>query len=749
MLHKPIFKHHFHVEVAADENIVYLLSETHQYYLKGYLYCMMADSLDGKHTVTDIVNQLELFYPRKRVEAALSHLEKRGFISEADTVLPPSQAAFWQLQDVSAAAAEKQLTTNRITVDTVGAIEIEPFVNQLKALNIQIAPDGDVAIVLTDDYLQPVLHDINQNMILAEKPWLLVKPVGRVIWIGPLFIPGETGCWQCLAHRLRGNREVESALLHQKARTTPFPTSRAALPTTLHAGYSLTATQVALYLAGGDSFPLKGNVATMDIATLSCRKHVLTKRPQCAVCGTSIEAYPTPVKIETRRKGFTEDGGHRIQSPAETLRKFQHLVSPITGVVGELKPIFIGGNGLVSIYCGVHEIPGNNQLLEQLQASLRNNATGKGKSEVQSQASAFSEAVERYSALYRGNGYRVRRSLNQMEEDVIPLEACLLFSQLQYQDRKKWNRTHLGLDYVPVSLDPGDAIDWTPVWSLTAHAFKYVPTAHCYLGYVDDTHDRPIYYNHDSNGLAAGNVIEEAVLQGFMELVERDCVSIWWYNRLIMPGVDLESFADPYVEALAAYYQSLGREFWVLDLTSDTKIPTFAAISRRMDGGDEAITFGFGTHFDARIGISRALTEMNQALYLHRSGRTSLRVKSDREIFMRQWNQTATIENQLYLSPDPTVTPRPRDAYNYRHNNDIGDDIQRCIEIANGLGLEVLVHDLTQPDIGMNVVKVIVPGLRTFRARFAPGRLYDVPVSMGWRQRRLDESELNPICWWL
>jgi oxazoline/thiazoline synthase len=40
---------------------------------------------------------------------------------------------------------------------------------------------------------------------------------------------------------------------------------------------------------------------------------------------------------------------------------------------------------------------------------------------------------------------------------------------------------------------------------------------------------------------------------------------------------------------------------------------------------------------------------------------------------------------------------------------------------------------------------VIVPGLRHFYRRFAPGRLYDVPVKLGWRDRPLAEDELNPI----
>jgi ribosomal protein S12 methylthiotransferase accessory factor len=55
------------------------------------------------------------------------------------------------------------------------------------------------------------------------------------------------------------------------------------------------------------------------------------------------------------------------------------------------------------------------------------------------------------------------------------------------------------------------------------------------------------------------------------------------------------------------------------------------------------------------------------------------------------------------------------------------------------------VLDQTRPDIGLAVVKVVVPGMRHFWARLAPGRLYEVPVRLGWLERPLDEDELNPI----
>jgi len=68
-----------------------------------------------------------------------------------------------------------------------------------------------------------------------------------------------------------------------------------------------------------------------------------------------------------------------------------------------------------------------------------------------------------------------------------------------------------------------------------------------------------------------------------------------------------------------------------------------------------------------------------------------------------------------------------------------------CVAIAKRAGLDFLVLDQTRADIEVPVVRVIVPGLRHFYRRFAPGRLYDVPVKLGLRDRPTPESELNPI----
>ena len=123
---------------------------------------------------------------------------------------------------------------------------------------------------------------------------------------------------------------------------------------------------------------------------------------------------------------------------------------------------------------------------------------------------------------------------------------------------------------------PMRRIDWTPVWSFGARALRYLPTAYLYYGYPTKGGEPTCWA--DSNGNAAGNTLEEAVVQGFLELVERDAVAIWWYNRLPRPGVDLASFEIPYIGQSIDFYARHGRQLWALDLTTDFGIPTFVAV---------------------------------------------------------------------------------------------------------------------------------------------------------------------------
>src|SRR5205814_7578116 len=107
----------------------------------------------------------------------------------------------------------------------------------------------------------------------------------------------------------------------------------------------------------------------------------------------------------------------------------------------------------------------------------------------------------------------------------------------------------------------------------------------------------------------------------------------------------------------------------------------------------------------------------------------------------------ATVREHEYLLP----RGRPRTAADHPRawTDDLREDVLLCQSRVEALGMEMLVLDQTRPEVGLPVVKVIVPGLRHFWRRLAPGRLYDVPVKLGWLPAALAEEQLNPVAMFL
>lgn len=760
----PQIKPHYHIEILEPKQ-VYLLGEQENHALTGQLYCQIFPFLDGQHTREQIAEKLNGEVPLDYIDFVLNRLNEKGYLTESAPELPPEVAAFWSELGIAPAVAAQALQ-QAIRLETVGNRISQDMVDILATalrdlgIPLQSADGNEVAltVVLTDDYLHPDLAALNQQMVEAGQPWLLVKPLGSVLWLGPVFKPGETGCWHCLAQRLEGNREVEASVQRQKHAaqngnanghhpTSYIPTARAALPSTLQTGLQFAATEIAKHLvfaiASDPAAPpaITSTLHTLNHRTLDLKTHRLSRRPQCPTCGDPETLHRRgfePLTLESRQKHFTRDGGHRAVTPEQTIQKYEHLISPIAGVVTELVRITDPSNPLVHTYRAGHAF-GDATSLRGLRSNLKHKSSGKGKTDSQSRASGFCEAVERYSGIYQGDEPRKSATFAELGELAINPEDCLCISDTQYDNREEINQNRQAAhDWIPTRFDPDQTIDWTPVWSLTEQRHKYLPTSFCYYNYPMPKGQR--FCRADSNGNAAGNTLEEATLQGFLELVERDSVALWWYNRLRRPAVDLTSFDESYFVELQQYYAEHDRELWVLDITADLGIPAFVGVSRRIVGDSERLILGFGAHLDPTIAVLRALTEVNQ-LGLELDKVPDDQLDGDAKL----WLLEATLENQPYLAPDPDQPLKTAQDYPKRWGNDIREDVMTCVEIVKAAGMETLVLDQTRPDIGLNVVKAIVPGMRHFWSRFGLGRLYDVPVQLGWRDAPTPETEMNPM----
>lgn len=365
----------------------------------------------------------------------------------------------------------------------------------------------------------------------------------------------------------------------------------------------------------------------------------------------------------------------------------------------------------------------------QISGDVLRAAIGTGTSEREAVTSCIGEAVERYCLCFHGYEKVTRARAEQLDAPSIPPSSLLLMSERQYREREAFNRTG-GELWLPACPDDAQSRDWLPVWSLTAQEKWYLPAASVLIRYPPES---PESFGADSNGCAAGRSLEEAAVRGFCELVERDAIALWWYNRIPRPALDVAVAAE-FGERLSRCLREAGRTLHLLDLTTDIGIPVVAAISARNDGA--GVAFGFGAGLRTAAAARRALLEMQQVL-----GAIDA---MEPGIWLDRWSSTVSLGSDPWLAPAPGAQTLSRDAA-----VDGRSPLETCLEIARARGFNVLAANLTRPGIDIPVVRIVIPGLRPAFPRFAPGRLYDVPCALGWRTHPAAEQDLNPFPFFL
>lgn len=743
------FKGHLRVKRIPTDAVL-LISEREVTALSGYSINALAPLLDGTRTVAQVKQEISPLLSATDVEELLGRLSESGLITyQADSTLRENGAhAYWSLAGIDTGAAVSALESS--SVDILAPGRVHPRMARIaadacRASGITIASPATrtatLSIVLCEDYLDPELGRLNAERLPSGRPWLLAKPSGAVLWIGPVFRPGAGPCWECLAKRLGGNR-IDS-FLACRAGEDPAEPPRPASSPSAGTGLRLTALQAMKWLAGIRN-EAQESVYTLDTIDMRSSLHRVSRRPQCPTCGdSSLMAGQgrQPVHIVPRRIGTSAGNGQRVLSARTVLEKYSHLIDPVTGIVGELRRHPGCPEFLHSYQSGRNRAITGTSIL-QVRVGLRAQSGGKGASETEAKAGALCEAIERYCATLDGDEARVRDSYRGLGDQAIHPDSCQLFDQRQFADRARWNASCAPFHRVPEPFDERDVTDWTPMWSLLGEEHRLLPTGMLY--FHSEPHHGPVSVLADSNGNATGGTIEDAILQGFLELVERDAVALWWYNRTRQAPVDLESFDDHWMaDLIEQYARWLNREVWVLDVTSDLGIPVMAAVSRRTDKREEDIMLGFGAHFDPRIALRRALTELGQLIPAVAGTQANGSGYECSDPHLRRWWRTATIENQPYVLPDPKSVPRTAASYEYTPSGEL--DLPLMEAAARDAGLEILVLDQSRPDIQMPAVKVVVPGLRHFWPRFAAGRLFDVPVDLCRVSERTLYEDINPI----
>jgi oxazoline/thiazoline synthase len=732
----PRFAPNFSVYVMPPDTVC-LYSEDRKFFLYGELYCKLAAAIGkGGKSVLKLVRELEREFPADKIREALQRLFDRRYVLRNSRTAGDINTAYWVSLGLSPETAEKNLQNCRVRVESIAVDGGKELIAALRKLGVRIVDRGaDLTVTLVGDYLDDRLRDLNKRHLADHSRWLLAQPNGIFPLVGPILTPGKSACWMCLADRMRRNREVK-AMIDRKGghRIAVSPLAQQPFGQT---GIQLAALEIAKAIATDFRTDLGNHIVSLDLLGSSVVKHYVAQRPQCPSCGRKKLRDPRrpaePVTLSAGNKLVFTSGGYRSVSSRDTVARFRRHVSPLTGVVSRLERIEADLPMNTNFYAQ-HNFSAPAFSVAELRAGLGGGSFGKGSTAEQGEASALMEAMERYSGVFQGDEIRMtRRFADFAPGEAIPPNDVLLFSDAQYRQRHMQMAAHEHSPPPPEPMDPSAEIEWSPVWSLRDQRFKYLPTSLLYFFYRG-----PGQINADSNGCAAGNTLEEAIVQGYLELIERDAYAIWWYNRSQREEVDLEQFDDSYIHNLRQQLADTGRRLWVLDVTSDLGIPTFVGISHWLKDGKENIEFGSGAHFDPQIAMLRTLTELNQFLSIGLMGGGG--------------GDKSSLDGvtPLRLEDHPYLIPGKKRASINAAGAKFGglssrEQADACVQLTAQAGLDFMVLDQTRADIGVPVVRVIAPGLRHFYRRFAPGRLYDVPIKLGLRDRPIAESDVNPI----
>ncbi len=213
-----------------------------------------------------------------------------------------------------------------------------------------------------------------------------------------------------------------------------------------------------------------------------------------------------------------------------------------------------------------------------------------------------------------------------------------------------------------------------------------------------------------TNGLASGNHVLEATCHAICEVIERDATSVWHHlpqqarekTRVVPDTID-DSACREVLDRLEA--AAIDVTAW--DVTTDVGVPSFYCLIIEKNGLGGHLGAGAGSHPSRDVALLRAFTEAAQTRLTYISG-------SRDDLSPDEFTQGGVSEKvddaRDLIGPNPPL--RDFRQVPTRMADTFEDDLAWLIDRLRAVGIEqVVAVDLTRPEIGIPVVRVVIPGL--------------------------------------
>lgn len=359
---------------------------------------------------------------------------------------------------------------------------------------------------------------------------------------------------------------------------------------------------------------------------------------------------------------------------------------------------------------------------------------GKGCSYLLSKASAYAEMAERFSSGALFDDVRNLWKCNhlplevQIEKDTI--DYCVnrkFYKGYRYKDLScsvpqiTADRFRIPYDHMNEKLKNLFQSDWSKLhlvdgYSLTKNQKVSIPIKH-------------LESVAGSNGLAAGNTIEEAITQGTCEIFERFCLLQIMKNGYDVPTIDPSSIENNQIKELIRYYNDLNIEVKIKDFSMEGRFPVIGAvfINHNLEGDVNPLKKDLFYH---QIKAGAALNPeeaLIRCLIERMQGRTpkEMMISPIIDIVWQYWvkimkkpykghfdyrlmfSQGLVFGGLPFLMTDKDVIPF--NAFKKKANDDFLDDAHQLINICAKENVELIVIDITHPTIGFPAVRALIP----------------------------------------
>lgn len=323
----------------------------------------------------------------------------------------------------------------------------------------------------------------------------------------------------------------------------------------------------------------------------------------------------------------------------------------------------------------------------------------------------IAEAIERYCISFYDDDDLLycRKDDLSANEILIPYN---LYSNYQYKQNVNFANPNT------------DFIHWDKVFSVTSPSvWKYYPASLIYMPFQSSK----IVAETTSTGLAAGFRLEDCILSGLLELIERDAIMINFAQRLNPVEINLDSFKKDnrkFIDNIKEEYNVK-----IYKLYSDIDVPIYCSIIWNKWKGKIHYGIGACANLDSDIAVNKSLKE-SLFTYFYSKNIMDLKtnnlskIKTLYEHFL--YYQGDNFNKLLF---DSKIIDYVRNITSY----------EQLLASLNKNKIQIYYKELTTEDVfdtKLRVVRVVTDQLIDINknhslARLGASRFWDVPKKLG------------------